>query len=109
FQKLLRLPDAAVAIVNGVAPADIELFALAALRAEEAGRRYLFRTAAQFVSARLGLEPRPLLAPQDLQLPRTRGGLIVVGSYVPNTTEQLKPLLANPAIARVELAVDSVV
>jgi uncharacterized protein YgbK (DUF1537 family) len=69
----------------------------------------LFRTAAQFVSARLGLEPRPLLAPQDLHLPRTGGGLIVVGSYVPNTTEQLKPLLANTAIARVELAVDSVV
>jgi uncharacterized protein YgbK (DUF1537 family) len=108
FRKLLSLPHVAVAIVNGAAPADAEFFALATLEAERAGRRYLFRTAAQFVSARLGLEPRPLLTPTDLALPQSGGGLIVVGSYVPNTTEQLTRLLASTDIARVELAVDAV-
>lgn len=107
FLKLLGLQRGAVAIVNCAAPADAEFFALATLSAETAGGRYLFRTAAQFVSARLGLEPRSLLTATDLGVPKSGGALIVVGSYVPRTTEQLTHLLARTGIARVELEVDS--
>lgn len=105
--KLLGLQRGAVAIVNCAAPADAEFFALATLRAEKTGARYLFRTAAQFVSAHLGLEPRPLLTAADLRVPQSGGALIVIGSHVPKTTEQLTHLLDRTDIARVELAVDS--
>ena len=107
FLKLLSLPRGAVAIVNCAAPADAEFFAAATFWAEKTGGRYLFRTAAQFVSARLGLEPRPFLTAKDLDVPKSGGSLIVVGSYVPKTTEQLTYLLEHSDIAPVELAVDS--
>jgi hypothetical protein len=55
--------------------------------------KYLYRTAAAFVSARLGVSAIPPLSAQDLGMdlgPGAPGGLIVAGSYVPKTTTQLK-------------------
>lgn len=55
------------------------------------GRRFLCRTAASFVSARLGITPKAPILPEDLGIVKGRsGGLIVVGSYVPKTTKQVK-------------------
>jgi len=61
-------------------------------QAEEKGKKFLCRTAAAFVSARIG--HRPLLVnPQDLGVDSHpsghNGGLVVVGSYVPKTTTQV--------------------
>ena len=105
--KLRALPPGAVCVVNAAAPQDVECFALAALLAEQAGGRFLYRTAAQFVAARIGLEPRPLLSPADFAAGSTaNGGLVIVGSHVPQSTEQLHRLLAAaPHLQRVELAV----
>ncbi|MDO8543079.1 MAG: four-carbon acid sugar kinase family protein [Opitutaceae bacterium] len=106
-ERLLALPKGAYCVVNACHPRDIEQFALAILSAERAGRRFLFRTAAQFVSARLGLAPRRLLSPRALNLPRQGGGLIIVGSHVPTTTEQLQRLLfAAVDLGVIELSVD---
>ncbi len=118
-KKLRSLPANAVCIVNAAAPRDLEAFVAGLLGAEAQGRRYLFRTAAQFVAARLGLEPRPLWQPpgtaasqppsagrpDDPPSGPCPGGLTVVGSYVPKTTEQLRALLRNPAGDPVELSV----
>ena len=62
-------------------------------QAEAKGKRFLCRTAAAFVSARIG--HRPLLVnPHDLGVDSHpsghNGGLVVVGSYVPKTTTQVK-------------------
>lgn len=117
--KLQSLPANSVCIVNAAAPRDLEVFVAGLLEAEAQGRRYLFRTAAQFVAARLSLEPRPLWQPPGAAVsqppsagrpedPRSGprlGGLTVVGSYVPKTTEQLRALLRNPTRDRVELSV----
>jgi len=118
--KLLGLQHGATAIVNACAPADMDFFAAATIWAEQAGGRYLFRTAAQFVAARLGLEPRPLWQPsvgtaafqarktgqrECCPADRITGGLIVIGSYVPKTTEQLHQLLAAGALEPIELSV----
>lgn len=102
--RLLSLPRGSVAIVNACHPRDLESFALGSLVAERAGARFLYRTAAQFVAARLGLEPCPLWRPPAVTT-RDRGGLIVVGSHVPKTSEQLARLLENEAIERIELEV----
>jgi uncharacterized protein YgbK (DUF1537 family) len=111
----LILRDGQVCIANAASPRDLEVVVLAALLAEARGARMIYRTAASFVAARTGMEPRLLAAaafqPQQqthhtLRESRPAGGLVVVGSYVPNTTEQLAHLLESTTIARVELAVD---
>lgn len=72
------------------------VFAAGCLLASHKGkRRYLYRTAAAFVSARLGITAIPPLGPKDLGMncgKDANGGLIVAGSYVPKTTAQLAAL-----------------
>ena len=105
---LLELPQGCVCVANLCAPRDAEVLAAATLAAEHAGKKYLYRTGASFVSARLGLAPRPLLNTGDLTNAGDGGGLVVVGSHVPRTTLQLERLLASePAPRRVELDVGS--
>jgi len=64
--------------------------------AEQKGARYLYRTGAAFVSARLGIGEIPPLSLESLytknEVKVTAGGLIIAGSYVPKTTAQLKRL-----------------
>lgn len=93
--RLRTLPSGTVVAVNAAAARDVEVFAAAALKLEGEGHRILYRTAASFVAARLGLEPRPLLTCADLGPPMKTGGLIVAGSYVPKTTAQLEHLVAS--------------
>ena len=97
-RRLRALHSGRTAIVNAIAPSDAESFAEATLRAESAGGRYLFRTAAQFIAARLGLEPQALWqSPMTEEYPErlSQGGLIIVGSYVSKTTDQLAHLQAS--------------
>lgn len=108
-EQVTNLAQDSVCIVNAAAPRDMEVFALGLLHAEMTGRRYLLRSAAQIVSARLGLEPRPLLTAAETNADGPGGGLIVVGSYVPKTTEQVSYLLANTTIDRVEISVPSLI
>lgn len=55
------------------------------------GKRFLCRTAASFVSARIGIIPKAPILPKDLGINKERnGGLIVVGSYVAKTTKQVE-------------------
>ncbi len=152
--KLLALSTGAMCVVNAAAPGDLDVFVSGLLAAEAQGRRYCFRTAAQFPAARLGLERRPFLTAQTLELSRTMpapcaipsrdyampgpilppaesyrepfvipateretpsqvtgspanvGGLMMVGSYVPKTTEQLAHLQNDENLLRVELRVE---
>ena len=104
----LMLADGAACVANVACQRDLEVLVLAALMAESRGARTIYRTGASFVATRMGLAPRPLLEGRDLARVTNTGGLVVVGSYVPKTTEQLGRLLEQSDIARVELAVDSV-
>lgn len=106
-QKLLALPAGAVCIINCAATRDMEVFVSGLLMAEAAGRHFLYRTAATFVQVRAGLAPRAPLTAAELTLPSTGGGLVVVGSYVPKSTNQLTVLLAQPDMAQVEVNVDA--
>lgn len=106
-QKLLALPMDAVCIINCAGTRDMEVFVSGLLMAEAAGRHYLYRTAATFVQVRAGLAPRALLSAAELSLPKTGGGLVVVGSYVPKSTTQLNALLAQPDLLPIEMNVDA--
>ena len=84
-----------VVIVNAAAESDMHIFCVGLLLATMAGKRFLFRTGAAFVSSRLGIDQIQPLRPDEVDAryySRTTGGLIVAGSYVPKTTEQLAVL-----------------
>lgn len=104
-QLLLGLPPGSVCVVNAASYRDLEVFVLGLLDAEARGRRFLFRTAASFIRARMGLYGRPLLTREELALPSTGGALVVVGSHVPRTSGQLTRLLERPGIEGIEISV----
>jgi len=106
-EKLMTLTQGTACIINAVSMRDVQVFVVGLLQAEAQGKKFLYRTAASFVQVRAGLTARPLLTPADLALPRTGGGLVVVGSYVPKTTGQLAELLALPDVVSCELRVAS--
>jgi uncharacterized protein YgbK (DUF1537 family) len=94
-----------VIIINAAAQRDLEVAVLALLHAEANGRQFLYRTAASFVQVRAGIASRALLTAQELVSPRGRGGLIICGSHVPKSTEQLRHLRELPGLRQVEIAV----
>lgn len=104
--KLLAMPQGGAAIVNSTDDRDQEVFVMGLLDAEQAGRRFLYRTAATFVRVRGGIPKKPLL-----QLGGTgktaHGGLVVVGSYIAKSSDQLAHALRVPGVVGVELSVDA--
>jgi uncharacterized protein YgbK (DUF1537 family) len=95
-------------IVNAASYADLSVVAVGVLRAEAAGMRFVYRTAASFVRARVGMPGRPLLTRAELlgaNAPRYLPGLVVIGSHVKRSGEQLARLLALPRTKGVEVAV----
>ncbi|MBW2411565.1 MAG: hypothetical protein JRF72_17335 [Deltaproteobacteria bacterium] len=104
---LMNLQEKSVCVVNAAAYRDMEVFVVGLLDAESHGKRFLYRTAASFVQVRAGLAPRPLLAATDLDLPDSGGGLVIVGSHVPRTTQQVNALLAHPQISQAEVSVNA--
>lgn len=106
---LTALPPCGVCIVNAASERDLAVAVQGLLAAERQGRRFLYRTAASFVPLRAGLSPRPLLTPAELALPRSGGGLVVVGSHVPTTSAQLAALLALPGVTGIEVSVERLI
>ncbi|KAI3848331.1 hypothetical protein MKW98_005711 [Papaver atlanticum] len=93
---LCSLPKGSTCIVNAASERDMAVFAAGMIQAELKGKRFLCRTAASFVSARIGIRPKAPIVPKDLGTNTERnGGLIVVGSYVPKTTKQVEELKAQ--------------
>ncbi|WRX19562.1 Fructose-bisphosphate aldolase [Theobroma cacao] len=84
-EHLCSLEKGSTCIVNAVSERD--------MAAELKGKSFLCRSAASFVSARIGIIPKARILPKDLGKKKERsGGLIVVGSYVPKTTKQVEEL-----------------
>ena len=106
--------DGAFVVVNAETDRDLEIVARGAQIAEDADCRFLYRTGASFVRVRAGLPKRPLLTRDDLLgpgVPPGAPGLVVVGSHVRKSSEQLAHLLAQPdlGLVSVELRVPAVV
>lgn len=84
-----------VIVINASAEEDMDVVVAALLQASSSGKRFLFRTGAAFVSARLAIEGIPPISASKLGLSGNVGGLIIAGSYVPKTTAQLECLRTN--------------
>jgi uncharacterized protein YgbK (DUF1537 family) len=102
---LRAVPEGSTVIVNAACDRDLEVFVAGLLAAEVEGWRFLYRTAASFVRIRAGIEPRPLLSGDELGCTAGAGGLIVVGSYVDRTSQQLRDLTAREGLRHAELSV----
>ena len=93
FQKLTAARNFAKIIVNATAYADLNVFCAALARAEKSGKHFLARTAAAFPKVLADISDRPLLSGKELERAGDQNGaLILVGSHVKKTTDQLEAL-----------------
>lgn len=105
---LMQIHGGQPVIVNAVDYPDLWTAVLGILQAEAAGKRFLYRTGASFVRARAGITGRPLLTRAELlpsPLPAQVRGLVVVGSHVRRSSEQLSRLLSHPRTVALEVRV----
>lgn len=106
---LAPVHDFGKVVVNAIDYADIEVFALGFIQAVNAGKRFLFRSAAAITKVLGGVGDRPLLSGGELTDPGNQnGGLIVVGSHVQKTTLQLERLKRADCIDFIEFDVRTV-
>ncbi|HWA84946.1 MAG TPA: four-carbon acid sugar kinase family protein [Opitutus sp.] len=103
--KLEALAGDVVVIVNAEKRDDLTALTRALKGAEAKGKRFLFRTAASFVAAYAGIEPRPLLGAEEIAPAGNGGGLVVVGSHVGKTSVQLERLRQTADVTAIEVSV----
>lgn len=113
---LRRLSNAQLVVVDIVEENDLRLLALALIEAERSGSRLLYRVGPPFVRALIGQEPHRPLQARDIAAIRhggpaenAPGGLIVVGSHMALTTEQLRHLVERTAPVELEIDVAAVI
>ncbi len=90
-RSLLEAEKGTAIVVDAAAYRDLETFCIALMQCIGRGKRYIFRSAASMVRVLGGMRQRPCLNGQELN-PTGTAGVIVVGSFVQKTTEQLAEL-----------------
>ncbi len=97
-------------VINAEEYADLNRAAAWVRTRIEDGHTYLIQTSASFTKALTQTADRPLLrytGSRELPLARTHG-LIIVGSHVSTTTEQLAALLRHPLAGGYETNIDKI-
>jgi len=106
LERLLNLSGNQCGVVDGETQADLDQFAADVLSAAAQGKRFLFRSAASILTslASLGAQPVP---PENMAQYVREGkpGVVLVGSHVKKTTQQLEQLLKLSDIVGVEVDV----
>lgn len=93
-EKLCSSDQFSRIIVNAADYTDVQVFCTAWLRAMKRGCLYLARCAAALPKVLGNISDQPCLTRQDLRQETSRnGGLILIGSHVKKTTDQLNALL----------------
>jgi uncharacterized protein YgbK (DUF1537 family) len=91
--QLLGVKGFGKVVVNAVEESDVKVFSTALILAIQGGKRFIFRTAAAFTKVIGDISSRPLLTKEELiSEERENGGLVIVGSHVKKTTDQLEKL-----------------
>lgn len=92
-EQLLKVDNFNKVAVNAVDYVDVKIVAIALIRAIKAGKNFMYRSAAALTKVIGGVSDKGLLTRDELIKEETNnGGLIVVGSHVQKTTEQLEEL-----------------
>lgn len=90
--KLMSAQNMAKIIVNAVSYADLKVFCAALVLAMKEGKHYMARTAAAFTKVMGRISDQPLLGREQLEGDTKNGGIILIGSHVKKTTDQLNCL-----------------
>jgi uncharacterized protein YgbK (DUF1537 family) len=106
--KLAGCEPGSVCVVNAADYRDLEVVALALLQAQRRKRPFVFRTAASFVRVRAGLSSRSLLTANEMGYKDGSPGLVVIGSHVPRSSEQLDHVLQHADVQSIELDVETI-
>lgn len=111
-KKLLSVSGFGKVVVNAIDYADVEVFVTALVSAIHKGKEFLFRSAAALTRVLGGIKGREVLSREELSDKENKnGGLILIGSHVKRTTQQLEQLRKAEFITFVEfnqhLAVDA--
>ena len=106
LDRLLHLSGNQCGAVDAETQADLDRFAADVLTAAAQGKRFLFRSAASLLTALAALPPQPVAATAMAHY--TRGGkpgVVLVGSHVKKSTQQLEHLLRAEGVAGIEVDV----
>ncbi len=106
LERLMNLTGNQCVVVDAETQADLDRFAEDLLAAAESGKRFLFRSAASLLTSLAGLGEQPV-APEDMAEyePTKKPGVVLVGSHVQKTTQQLEQLLREPEAIAIEVDV----
>lgn len=103
-KQLLNVSNFNKVVVNAIDYVDVKIFTIALIRAINSGKNFLYRTAAAFTKVIGGVSNKELLTKEELIKEETaKGGLIIVGSHVKKTTEQLEELKKLKEIEFIEI------
>lgn len=93
-------------VINGETQADFDQIVQSLFSAVAQGKKFLFRSAASLLTSFADLEPQPIPAIAMGHYRRSqKPGIILVGSHVQKTTEQLTQLLNLETVQGIELDV----
>eukprot|EP00668_Euglena_longa_P034642 GGOE01044470.1.p1 GENE.GGOE01044470.1~~GGOE01044470.1.p1 ORF type:complete len:457 (-),score=115.79 GGOE01044470.1:226-1596(-) len=105
-ERLLGLHGNQCCTVDSERQEDMDIFANDVLAAAARGKRFLFRSAASLLTSLAALGDQPVPQDQMHTLVRNRcPGVVVCGSHVRLSTQQLERLLAEPMVKGVEVDV----
>lgn len=92
-EQLVQVNHFNKVVVNAVDEVDVKIFTIALAKAMNQGKNFLFRSAAALPKVIGGVTDKALLTREELVGQETgNGGLIIIGSHVKKTTEQLEEL-----------------
>jgi uncharacterized protein YgbK (DUF1537 family) len=104
--SLSDLEKGRVCVVNAASYRDLEVFVAGLLQAERAGKHFISRSAASFVRVRGGLRSYPLLRQTEIAIADGAiGGLVIAGSHVRKSSEQIEAVQVLPGIVSLEVLV----
>jgi uncharacterized protein YgbK (DUF1537 family) len=101
--QLIMVRDFNKVVVNALDYLDVKVFTIALLKAMEKGKRFIFRTAAGFIKVIGSISDKGLLDKNYIIKGNNKNnGLIIIGSHVNRTSEQLEDLKASNLVECVE-------
>ncbi|EAZ94099.1 hypothetical protein CY0110_19927 [Crocosphaera chwakensis CCY0110] len=106
LERLMQLQENQCGVVDGEKQEDLDQFAQDLLTAAASGKRFLFRSAASILTslAQLGKQPIPAEKMAEYK-PTDKPGVVLVGSHVKKTTQQLQDLLTQADVVGIEVDV----
>jgi len=110
LDKLMALKNNTCCTVDAERQDDLDNFCRHVSQATLQGKRFLFRSGASLLTSLARLPKQPVAATEMYQYVRQgRAGVILVGSHVKKSSEQLQDLLNQPNIVAFEIDVDKIV